>query len=587
MTSTRALLGTLLAAVLTGAVAACSGGSAGVRPPPSGAAAATVPAPPSTKVTAGRAPAYGPVPIGKTRYPVPAGARFVAPGGNDTAAGTRSAPWRTLAHAVQRAPAGSAIVLRKGVYRESLEINRRHLTIQSYPGEAVWFDGSRRVTGWVRDGSVWRKDGWTTRFDNTDPTRGRDWVFQMTDPHYPMARWPDQVFVDGRELEQVADRAAVRAGTFAVDYATGRLYLGSNPAGATVEASVLSEALYLHGADGSVVRGIGFRRYATPIKRMGAVKGYANDLLFENDVFADTALTGLSIRGSRITVRRNAFLRNGQLGLQGHKSDGAVIAGNVMTGNNTAHFKIIPVAGGMKITTSRGLRVLDNDVEDNGSAGIWLDEACSQAVIARNVVRHNTGHGIQYEISDGALIAGNVVVDNARYGIRILESSRVRVWNNTVSANARRQIDVMDAGRLGRLTGVQLRNNLLESRPGGDQLLGVEDMNKRYGAAAMVNADGDAFYRPSQGPNALIHWVDPARKTKDLSGLVEFTDRTGQEAHGIAAEGPSPFTDRRSFRLRPGSDPLRAGLPLPADVATLLGLHSGDRAGIGAYGVVG
>jgi parallel beta-helix repeat protein len=321
---------------------------------------------------------------------------------------------------------------------------------------------------------------------------------------------------------------------------------------------------------------------------MGAVKGYANNLLFENDVFEDTALTGLSIRGTHVTVRRNAFLRNGQLGLQGNKSDKSVIVGNVMTGNNTAHFKIIPVAGGMKITSSRGLRILDNDVEDNGSAGIWLDEGCAKAVIARNVVRHNTGHGIQFEISDGALIVGNVVVDNARYGIRILESGHVRVWNNTVSANGRRQIDALDAGRKGRVTGIELRNNLIEARPGSDvQVLGVEDTNKRYGAGAMANADGDAYYRAVKGPKELIHWVDPGRKTKDLTGLVEFTTRTGQEVHGIAAEGAAPFVDRLDYRLRPGSDPLRAGLPLPADVAALLGLHAGDRAGIGAYGVIG
>jgi parallel beta-helix repeat protein len=543
--------------------------------------------PPVTKITAGKAPAYGPVPIGKTRYPVPAKARFVAPNGKDTAAGTRSAPWRTLGHAVSQVSAGAVIVLRKGIYHESLEVTRKHLTIQSYPGEAVWFDGSRQVTGWVRDGSTWRKDGWTTRFDHTDPTVGRDWTFQMTDPKYPMARWPDQVFVNGKELEQVANRAAVKAGTFAVDYATGRLYIGSDPHGARVDASTLAEALYLHGADGSVVRGIGFRRYATPIKRMGAVKGYANDLVFENDVFADTALTGLSILGSRITVRRNAFLRNGQLGLQGNKSDNSTIVGNVMTGNNAAHFKIIPVAGGMKITTSRGLRVLDNDVEDNGSAGIWLDESCSSAVIARNVVRHNTGHGIQFEISKGALIVGNLVVDNARYGIRILESSQVKIWNNTVTSNARRQIDVLDSSRSNRVNQIVLRNNLLESRPGIDQLLGVEDLTKKSGANAMVDADGDAFYRPAGGPKALIHWVDPGRKTKDLTGLTDFTARTGREAHGIASEGAAPFSDRLEFRLRPGSDPLRAGLPVTAEVAALLGLHTGDRAGIGSYGVIG
>lgn len=532
----------------------------------------------------------GAVPVGQARYAVPASASFVAPKGKDSAKGSKSAPWRTLNHAVQQVRAGGVIVLRGGIYHEFVQVVRKRVTIQPYPGEKVWFDGSSRVTGWVRDGSAWRKDGWTARFDNTDPTAGASPDWRMVDPAYPMARWPDQVFFNGREQEQVARRQDVKAGSFFVDYKARRLYVGSDPRAAEVDATTLAEALYLNHADGSVVRGLGFRRYATPINRMGAVKGYADNLRFENNVFADTALTGLSITGAGIIVDRNTFSRNGQLGLQGHKATNAQLTGNVAEANNTARFKTIPVAGGIKITTSAGVRAIGNRVEGNRGHGIWLDESCSDALIARNTVLRNAGDGIQYEISDNARIAGNLVVDNAVHGISINESSRTRIWNNTAVGNHRRQIDLVDGARKGpgggpiswTVTGTELRNNLMESRPETGELLGVNDLTSEKGAAAMADPDHDAYYRPTGRPRDLILWVDPARNIKTLPNLTEFQQKTGLERQGLAADTDAPFIDRQSFRLRPGSAPLRAGTGLPADIAVPLGLLPGARPGIGA-----
>ncbi|MBA2625967.1 MAG: DUF1565 domain-containing protein, partial [Acidimicrobiia bacterium] len=96
---------------------------------------------------------YGAAPLGSVSYPVPPGARYVAPNGNDAAAGTEAAPWRTLAHAVSAAPGGSTIVMRGGTYRESVEVPAtRSLTIQPAAGEEVWLSGSDPISGFVRDG---------------------------------------------------------------------------------------------------------------------------------------------------------------------------------------------------------------------------------------------------------------------------------------------------------------------------------------------------------------------------------------------------------------------------------------------------
>jgi hypothetical protein len=54
----------------------------------------------------------GAAPVGSTAYPVPAGALFVAPAGDDHAAGSQHEPLRTLGAAVAKAPVAGTIVLR-------------------------------------------------------------------------------------------------------------------------------------------------------------------------------------------------------------------------------------------------------------------------------------------------------------------------------------------------------------------------------------------------------------------------------------------------------------------------------------------
>ncbi len=65
--------------------------------------------------------------------------RFVAPDGDDQAAGSRSAPWRTIQHAVDIAPA--MVYLRAGTYPGGVTIRRSGLTVRGYPGEVAVISG--------------------------------------------------------------------------------------------------------------------------------------------------------------------------------------------------------------------------------------------------------------------------------------------------------------------------------------------------------------------------------------------------------------------------------------------------------------
>lgn len=95
-------------------------------------------------------PPMRPLPTARPR-PMTEGPRlFVdAARGDDTAAGTELAPWKTLSHALRRLKPGDTLYLRGGVYYESAALSQSGtpeapITIGSYPGELAVIDGGLR-----------------------------------------------------------------------------------------------------------------------------------------------------------------------------------------------------------------------------------------------------------------------------------------------------------------------------------------------------------------------------------------------------------------------------------------------------------
>lgn len=67
--------------------------------------------------------------------------------GDDMAAGTLAAPWKTMAHAIRQLHAGDTLCLREGVYYENVSVSLAGradapITIRGYPGERTILDGS-------------------------------------------------------------------------------------------------------------------------------------------------------------------------------------------------------------------------------------------------------------------------------------------------------------------------------------------------------------------------------------------------------------------------------------------------------------
>jgi hypothetical protein len=83
---------------------------------------------------------------------------YVSPQGKDTAPGSKSAPWQTLARACKTVAPGDTLILRYGTYRETLRPQcsgekGRPVRFQSFSGERAVISGAELLTGeWQNHG---------------------------------------------------------------------------------------------------------------------------------------------------------------------------------------------------------------------------------------------------------------------------------------------------------------------------------------------------------------------------------------------------------------------------------------------------
>ncbi len=544
--------------------------------------------------------------LGATSYSIPSGAKFVSPSGNNASSGSARSPWRSLAHAVAKAGSGATIVVRRGTYHESLTVpSGKRLTIQSYPGEAVWLDGSKRLTSWSYEGGDWRYSGWTARFDSSPSyTSGgavsRDAYFRFIDPAYPMASHPEMLFVDGARQRQVSSRSAVVPGTFYVDKANSRLYMGTNPGKREVRASRLKTALSVQGA-GSVVRGIGVRRYATSLPLMGTLRVMAGNVTLENVTVTDNATQGIFVNKSGARLRKVTTQRNGSMGLQAVYADGLKLESVKVLDNNVERFKKAPAAGGVKITRSRGLTFKNSVFAGNHGTGLWMDESVYDAKVIGNDMVRNASHGSSFEISSQVVYANNLVAKNSNQGLKINNATNVQIWNNTVVGNGGRPIWLVQDSRLAKnlstyghdrrrslpdptvtwvLKNLAVHNNVFSGTGSSNKtLLQLQDdvLDRTAGSIGVVT-NGNAYHRPSTtAPAYAVIWASGRTNPYVYSSISKFRSATGRESRGKEFNGAAIVDSayRPTTALR--NVTYATATPLSSTIASLTGKASGSR----------
>lgn len=538
-----------------------------------------------------------------TAYPVPADAIFVSHHGNDANPGARHTPLRSIAAAIDMAIPGDTIVIREGTYRETLPALTVPLTLQPFPGEKVWLKGSMEIGDWRREGSAWVRDGWTYSFCND--------CFHPDniDPEFPDAGLPDQVFLDGKPLLQVSDRAGLTSGTFFVDDGRDRLYVMDDPAGRTVEASIHSTALtILNGAQGTTIRGLGFAHYS-PVAEAGlggAVKVDTDHVVLIGNIFAWSAVKGLSVFGRHVTVADNTFIYNGMMGMAAWRADGLALSGNRFAYNNRERFirtGVVSEAAGAKITRSRGITVTGNRFENNHASGLWLDLSVSHATITNNRFTANDWHGLFFEISAHGVIASNVMAGNGVAGLALANATHVDVYNNTIAGNELGLV-IQNDGRInddadeiaqgiGWVAGDTIfANNIIAGLPGSaNPLMWVRDFAGELRAGDMYSmSDFNGFVLAgSTSRQPLVEWWDEGKRHL-FADLSELHVATGKDPNSVLVHG-SPhdalFVNPAigDFRLKPGEFDGASGVDLPASVAQAIGLADGRSPGLGALPV--
>lgn len=548
--------------------------------------------------TAGR----GSAPVGSTSYPIPAGAKYVTAGNGTSGSGSLASPYTSLAHAVATAPSGSTLVLRAGTYHESVNVpGVKKVTIQAYPKEAVWLDGSSPVAGWKKSSVGWAVSGWTTNF-SSGPTFTKDApdnaaeATKFVDPAYPMAAHPEQVWIDGIAQKEVAAEKNVTAGTFYVDDAGKRLVLGTDPAGKAVRSSTLQTALAVKSI-GSVVRGIGVRNYGNSVYQMGAITAQNDGITFENLVVQNNATIGMYVWGTGVTFANITSTGNGMQGGGANAAYGFTLKNSVFSGNNVERFKRMPASGGFKISRSRDVNFSNNDFQNNTTVGLWLDESVYNAKVVGNRSTGNGATGIILEISDTISVANNIIAGNGRYGLWIGDTGNVQVWNNTITGNTmaalqltqdtRRQTNLKQAGHDKKrplpdmtvpwiLKNVTVSNNVI-SGGGGGCLVCVEDQSKEFTAEQMkLTLNGNLYQRAStSSPSLTVRWGQGAAAAKSFKTLADFTKATGQDKRSKLIDGTAVTTG--TYLLTPAALTQSAAIsvPVPAAVAALFGQQAG------------
>lgn len=500
--------------------------------------------------------------LGSTSYPVPSQSLFVSTTGSDTNAGTQAAPLKTVAKALSKAASGSTVVLRAGSYHESVTVpTNKQLTIQNFPGEAVWLDGSSVVTGFQKSGSTWVKSGWTAKFDSS-PTftkgaaDGTAVGWQWVNPAHPMASHPDQVWIGSTKLAQVASRSQVTAGTFFVDYGSNELVVGSDPNSSQVRASDLGIGLTIVGPN-TTVRGIGVRRYATSVPDMATVRAMARGVTLENVVVSDNATQGVTAYAANVTLRKVTSKDNGLTGFHAHQSDSYVADRVLSEGNNSEHFNVAPVSAGLKISASRGITVKDSEFRDNDGTGLWFDESDYDVRVTGNTIANNTEDGLTFELSSILYAADNEITGNRSQSVFVIDSDKVKLWNNTITGS-QLPIRVSETDR-DAATGtygfdkrqprpdptvtwetgqIDIRNNLIADVVKGNNWCGmlcVYDHDKKLTAEQMdVTLNGNFYERSdTTAPSAVVRWASGSRGAVNYSTLSTFRSTTGQETAGV------------------------------------------------------
>jgi parallel beta-helix repeat protein len=388
---------------------------------------------------------------------------FVSPEGLKNNPGETINNPTTLEEAIKKVKTGDAIILRGGIYRTGNHIFNQSIIIQPYADEHPVLKGTYIADKWEDLGNGL----WTTKWDRLFPSKPADWWRRNREGKItPLHRFNnDMVFIDGKFLQSAGWEGEVDDNSFYIDYETGTVYIGVNPANRLVEITAFDGALIrttkevngkISDKKGPVIRGITFTQYAyraieiegTDPEGISDEKNHGKEVtgtILENCTISFCSRVAGYFRGDNMIIRNCKVSDTSTEGIYILSSSDVLLEKNIFTRNNIERITgYYPAA--VKIF-NQCYRVTCNDnlvIDLPYSNGIWYDVGNVDGVFINNWVEgvgNNkdefsieqpwpSDNGFFFEISKGAICAGNVFV-NCDHGIWILNSSDVLIYNNT------------------------------------------------------------------------------------------------------------------------------------------------------------
>jgi hypothetical protein len=534
----------------------------------------------------------GALPLGSTSYSIPSSdIIYLATNGSDGNAGTQVAPKATLAAAITAVPSGGTIVVRAGVYAQAAQDEsaavRKSFTLQNYPGEVVWFDGSDPITGWTYDsgsGRWWASS--TVEWSHDDPT-------SISGPLNPIATWPDMLSRDGEQLWLVSSNPTL--GQFSVDYATNRVWVADDPNGHAMRITTRGRFLLIANISNVTVRGIGIRNFTYP-EWGGTIQASdsASNCYFENiHMYYSSAI---ATDGDNHTTTYCTFKQTLVHAMSGNNGTDCEWSHNLSEG---ADWKLVQyhVAGALKITRHVRPIIKYNVIHSlNFGLGIWLDVSCYEPVIIVNKVSNANNTAIFIECTEKGIIANNYVDQTGMQtgegkSLSSYNAGSQQYWNNYVENADDYNIHI----------GGDMRRNSATAKPSDqapgipwqdipwyaqnivicNNVVGRNNVNFQFGgtpdgvdmATALTHVEGNLVYGNQAGGTAnsgLFRWYNGSVATV----YTTWTALNG--AHGSQGFGGNAMTPT----LHPLATEISAaasavGVPLPSEVASVLGVPVG------------
>jgi hypothetical protein len=375
-------------------------------------------------------------------------------------------PGEDIPNVVSSHPSGTTFVIHPGLYRLQTPIVAK--TGDSFIGEAACapptspcpaiLSGAKLLTSFQRSGLFYYVTHQTQQGEVSVDSSKCEPELPGYPKAYPGCIYPEDLYFDNVPLVHVTALTDVGPGKWFFDYTNRIIYFYDNPAGHTVETSVLPSAFTPGPANNVTIKYLTVEKFAAPILKApiagttssGSLTTGANWVIQNNEVELNHG-DGVNINFGW-QILSNYIHNNGNLGIGGGLGNttlqsNVLIQGNEVAFNNYAHVKPGFGAGGVKTARTRGVIFRENYSHDNEGSGFHNDTGTYDDLYDNNISEHNTDQGIEHEIGYYGTFRNNHLLRNGYiypnltnwlYGANLLSSTSQNdeAYCNTVEVSA-------------------------------------------------------------------------------------------------------------------------------------------------------